>query len=216
MLRSLERRAAIPWRDTETTAGTHRHEEETAPCRKYFQVCPSAPSYLSRHGRQSRRDMRTEYGKPESRVLSARRRVVVAYRARYTRQCTPLFPRCSLPTAKRIGPLRHRVLECFSPSSLSIRLVYIHAPHSREREARVDQKKKKRRRRKKKIPSEIFSIDTRRVSVTTLGRAVSIFSRAKIIALLLEEERTFIYLSFLRKVDSRSIHAVETRGRYTR
>ena len=71
----------VAWRGALPSRGRRRvhteEEETTAPCRKYFQVCPSAPSYLSRHGRQSRRDMRTEYGKPESRVLSARRRVVV-------------------------------------------------------------------------------------------------------------------------------------------
>lgn len=61
---------------TRRTYNTHTlsAKKETAPCRKYFQVCPSSPSYLSRHGRQSRRDMRTEYGKAWTRVLLAARR----------------------------------------------------------------------------------------------------------------------------------------------
>lgn len=58
---------------TRPTYNTHARvtKTETAPCRKYFQVCPSSSSYLSRHGRQSCRDMRTEYGKASTRVLSA-------------------------------------------------------------------------------------------------------------------------------------------------
>lgn len=107
----VERRAASsrPSREErEREKHGYTSEEETfAPCRKYFQVCRSSPLSIYRHGRQSRRDMRTEYGKARSRVPLSAATACRCYGVRrplYTRQCTPLFPRCSLPTtAKRIA-----------------------------------------------------------------------------------------------------------------